>query len=259
MGDIFITYIYQPFFNILVGIYWLLGQVMEQPDMGIAVAIFAIVLRILLLPLDLIGNRSAKEREEMIDKFNHIKKEYANDPIKYRSAEKKIFREAPGAVIAETINIAIQVILILMLYRIFKTGLEGEDLHLLYSFMPAIELPINLMFLGKYDLSVTNTTLNLIQSFCLFVLEGLHMLFSEKPTTRREFLSLAVFFPIVAYAVFIFLPAGKKVFIITSLLFSIALTLVKQLTFWYHELIKRFTPRGPEAEVGLTPAEPIKQ
>lgn len=242
MGDLFVTYIYQPFFNILVGIYWLLGQAMDKPDMGIAVVVFAVVVRIILLPLDLIGSRSAREREQMIDKFNQVKKEFRDDPIKLKSAEKKIFRDSPGAVIAEAINIAIQVILILMLYRIFKTGLEGEDLHLLYPFMPAIQLPINLMFLGRYDLSVTNTTLNLIQSLCLFVLEGLHMLFSEKPTTRREFLSLGIFFPVVAYLVFIFLPAGKKVFIITTLLFSIVLMLVKQLTFWYHELIKRLTP-----------------
>ncbi len=251
--DLFVTYIYQPFFNILVGIYWLLGQVVDKPDMGIAVAIFAVIVRVVLLPLDLLGSRSAKEREEMIESFDKVKKEYRNDPVKLKAAEKRIFRDSPGAVIAETLNIAIQVIMILMLYRIFKTGLEGEDLHLLYPFMPAIQLPINLMFLGKYDLSVTNSTLNLIQSLCLFALEGLRMLFSEKPTTRREFLSLGIFFPIVSYVVFIFLPAGKKVFIITSLLVSILITLVKQLTFWYHELIKRLTPVAP------MPVEPIKQ
>ena len=45
----------------------------------------------------------------------------------------------PGPVISETINITIQVIIILMLYRIFKTGLEGADLHLLYPFMPEVK------------------------------------------------------------------------------------------------------------------------
>lgn len=242
IAEIFTTYIYQPFFNILVGIYWLLGQVMENPDMGIAVIIFALVVRLILLPLDLTGQRSAQEREEMIEKIKSLKKEFAHDPIRYKQAEKQVFHDSPGAVIAEFINILIQVILILMLYRIFKTGLEGADLPLLYPFMPTVDLPINLIFIGKYDLSVTNSTLNLIQSICIFVLEGLSHLFSEKPTTRREFLSMVIFFPVVAYLIFMFLPAGKKVFIITTLCFSIVLLLVKQLKFWYYELIRKLTP-----------------
>lgn len=240
--DIFTLYIYQPFFNILVSIYWLLGRIMDNPDMGIAVALFAIIVRIVLLPLDLAGQKTAKERDIMVDNLKRIHKEHAHDPIRLKAEEKMIFRNSPGAVIAEGFNITIQIIIILMLYRIFKTGLEGADLHLLYSFMPQIPLPINLMFLGKYDLSQTNSYLNLVQSLCIFALEGLSMLFSQKPTTRREFLSLAIFFPVVSYLVFMFLPAGKKIFIITSLSFSILILLVKQLLFWYHELVKKLTP-----------------
>ncbi len=253
--DLFTTYIYQPFFNILVGIYWLLGQITDTPDMGIAVVIFAVVVRIILLPLDLSGRRTAHEREQMVDKFNQLKQEYAHDPVRLKIEEKKIFRSSPGAVIAETINIAIQIIIILMLYRIFKTGLEGADLHLLYSFMPAIDLPINLLFLGKYDLSVTNSFLNFLQSFCILILEGLSMLFSDKPTSRREFLSLIIFFPVVSYLAFMFLPAGKKVFIITTLTFSIVMLLVKQTIFWYHQLIHKLTP-APVPQVAVNDQVP---
>ena len=123
-----------------------------------------------------------------------------------------------------------------MLYRIFKTGLEGADLHLLYPFMPEVKTPINLMFLNEFDLSQTNNTLNFIQSLLIFAIEGLHMLFSPGPTSRRDFLSLAILFPIVSFVVFMFLPSGKKLFIITSLLFSIAVMLIKQALFWYHSL-----------------------
>ena len=245
LTDAFITYIYQPFFNVLVGIYWLLGRVTDTPDMGIAVIIFALIVRFVLLPLNLAGQRTAKERDLLVARLKAIKHDHAHDPIRQRSEEKRLFRSSPGAVIAETLNIFIQLIIILMLYRIFKTGLEGADLHLLYPFMPAVSLPINLMFLGKYDLSVTNSFLNLLQSLAILVLESLSLLFSDKPVSRREFLSLVIFFPVVSYLVFMFLPAGKKVFIITTLSFSIVFVLVKQLVFWYHELIKRLTPPPP--------------
>ena len=136
-------------------------------------------------------------------------------------------RQSPGAVISEIVNTIIQLIIILMLYRIFKTGLEGDDVHLLYSFMPEINLPINLMFLEKYDLSQTNTTLNIIQSLMIALSEFLGLHFSENKASRREFLSLVVIFPIVCFLVFIFLPAGKKVFIITSLAFTIIIKLAR--------------------------------
>lgn len=234
MISIFTTYIYQPFFNILVGIYWILSQITDHPDMGVAVAIFAVIVSLVMLPLSLAGDRTASERKAMIEKLNKLKKEYSNDPIKLKQEERKIFHNNPAAVLSETLVIAIQLIVIIMLYRIFKTGLEGADFHLLYDFMPPVPQPINLVFLDKYDLSRPNFTLNLIQSLAIFVLEGLNMLFSESRTSRKEFLSLAIFMPIVSFVIFALLPAGKKVFIITTLTFSIFLLLIKQLVFWYH-------------------------
>lgn len=241
MSDLFVTYIYQPFFNILVGLYWLVGQTFGVADMGVAVILFAVVVRIILLPLDFAFDRSEKEKLAIANKAKELEKEYRNDPERRKNEIRKIMHANPGVVISETVNIVIQVIIILMLYRIFKTGLEGEDLHLLYSFIPEIHLPINLKFLGVYDLSQTNNTLNLIQSALIFAVEALHMLFSPDRTSRREFLSLAIFLPVVSFLVFIFLPAGKKLFIIVSLLFSIGVLLVKQALFWYHSLTGTIT------------------
>lgn len=232
MIQIFTTYIYQPFFNILVGIYWVIGQIAPgQADMGVAVIVFSLIVRIILLPLDFVGNRSNDDKKKIADQIKVLERELRHDPAKLRAAKKKLMRSNPGAIISEVFNMGIQLIIILMLYRIFKTGLEGADLHLLYSFMPPIETPINLMFLGKYDLSQTNFTLNLIQSFLIFVVEALHMLFSPLPVSRKEFISLGIFLPIVSFLIFMTLPAGKKIFIITSLLFSVFLNLIKQATY----------------------------
>ncbi len=243
--SLFVTYIYQPFFNILVFIYWALSQA-GIVDMGMAVIIFALVVQIILLPLSLAADRSEKEKAAISARIKEIERKYKSDPVKLRAESKAIMRSNPGAVIGETINIIIQVIIILMLYRIFKTGLEGADLPLLYPFMPEIKTPINLIFLGQFDLSKTNNTLNLIQSLLIFSIEALHMLFTPDSTGRREFLQLAIFLPITAFIIFIFLPAGKKLFIITSLLFSIAVMLIKQTLFWYHTLTGEISPHLEE-------------
>jgi len=235
MSAIFTTYIYQPFLNILVGIYWLLGQMTNgRPDMGVAVIIFAVVVRFLMLPLNLAADRSEEEKRQIVKKVNDIEAKFKGQPAVLKQETKKILKSNPGTLISEGFTLTIQVIIVLMLYRIFKTGLEGADLHLLYPFLPVVDTPINMVFLNQYDLSVPNTTLNLIQSLLIFLLEALHMLFSPIKSSRKEFLSLAIFLPIVSFIIFALLPAGKKVFIITSLIFSIFLLVTKQAIFWYH-------------------------
>lgn len=256
---IFETYIYQPFFNILVGLYWLVGQVMPPPDMGIAVILFAVAVRLILLPIDLAGERSEEDKLQISQKIHELQKDLASDPVKLAEETKKTLRQSPGAIISEVVNIVIQLIIILMLYRIFTTGLEGADLHLLYKFMPNIRTPINLMFLGKYDLSHTNTTLNIIQSLMIGLNEILHLVFAPVKASRKDFISLVVLFPIVAFILFLFLPAGKKVFIITSLAFSIVVKLVKQSIFLYYKIQHRFEAGPAVAQTsGAAPQVPFQ-
>ncbi len=238
MSALFTIYIYQPFLNILVGIYWILGQVTNgQPDMGVAVIIFAIIVRVIMLPLTLSADRSEKEKRQIVDKIKTAQTQYKDLPGRLKIETRKILKSNPGALISEGVTLSIQIVIVLMLYRIFKTGLEGADLHLLYSFLPAVDTPINLVFLNQYDLSVTSVSLNLIQSALIFFFEMLHMLFSPIKSSRKEFLSLGIFLPIASFIIFAMLPAGKKVFIITSLVFSIFLLVIKQAVFWYHSFL----------------------
>ncbi len=240
INHIFIVYIYQPFFNILVGIYYLIGQLSGgYYDMGVAVIIFALTVRIILLPMDLSADRGEEEKRQIAHKLKEFENEYKNEPSRYKQERRRLLFQNPGAVLSEILSLVIQLIIILMLYRIFRTGLEGADLHLLYKFMPAVPQPINLMFLGQFDLSRTNPTLNLIQSLLIFSVEALNMLFSPLRTSRKEFLSLAIFLPVVSFIIFSMLPAGKKIFIITSLLFSVFYILIRQLFYHYRLLFTR--------------------
>lgn len=236
--DFFTLYIYTPFFNILIGLYWLVGQLFSEPDMGIAMILFAIAVRFILLPIDLAGERSDEEKFQISEKIKKLKKELSSDPVKLKSETRKIMRQSPWAIISEVINVLIQVVIIIMLYRIFTTGLEGEDLHLIYSWMPKIKEPINLLFMGQFDLSKTNSTLNIIQSLMIALNEAIHLKFSPDKPSRKDFLSLVIVFPVVCFFVFLFLPAGKKVYIITSLAFTIFIRLIKQVTYLFYSVSK---------------------
>ena len=227
--------VYQPFFNLLVLIYYFLQRFSPNVDMGVAVIVFTIIFRIIILPLSISSGRTEKEKFEIMEKLTAIKKLYENDPIKEREESKKTFRSNKRIVISETIDVGIQVLIAIMLIRIFSSGLEGGDFNLLYKGIPQPTEPFNLIFMGQYDLSKPSIFINIINSIVIFVAEALNIANSARPATREDKMALFAF-PVLAFIYLYFMPAGKKLFVITTLLFSIAIMLVQSGLFWYHNL-----------------------
>lgn len=239
--SLFNLIIYQPFFNLLLGIYWLLGFFTQgQPDMGIAVIILTVIIRVLLLPMSLAGHESEADRRRIANELKEIEDKYGHDPDKYKLARKKVFHRDRRVVISEMASLFVQVTTALMLWRMFGTGLTGKDLNLVYDFMPQIQYPYNMMFLGRIDLSHGSLTLNLIQSFLIFLLETISVFTSPYPPSRGEVVRLQLVLPVVSFFIFLSLPAGKKLFVITTLIFSIILVSVKavQRRFWDYKARK---------------------
>lgn len=224
--DIFTTFIYQPFFNVLIGMYWLLGFVTDgAPDMGVAVILLTLFIRLLLLPMSLSGHKSEAERRDIAHKIKDIEEKYEHDPIQLRLQKKLVFKKSGSVIAGEMLSLFIQVSIALMLWQIFETGLKGKDFHLIYQFMPDIDLPFNLIFLDKFDLSQTSFILNLVQSLLIFVFETISILTSPYPPGKGEVVRLQLTLPVVSFLIFMQLPAGKKLFVITTLIVSIILTL----------------------------------
>lgn len=236
LNHIFITFIYQPFFNLLVYIYLILDKAtLGKADMGTALIIFTFVFRIILLPLSLSSDRSEKEKREIREKVRELEVVFKHDPLRLKAEKKKVLTKNKKFLLAEITDVGLQVLVILMLFRIFRTGLEGADLHLLYSFMPKINEPFNLIFLGRYDLSQPNFYLNIVSSLVIFVAEFLSIRLSPLPASAEDKLML-ILMPVGAFTYFAFMPAGKKLFVISTLLFSIGFILVKQVVFLYYKL-----------------------
>src|SRR3990167_6600404 len=97
MLELYTTFIYQPFLNLLVGIYYLLQQIPGLPyaDMGVAVILFTIALRFILLPITSASQRSEAERRELETKVKDLKHEFQAHPIQARAAIRKLFRDKP--------------------------------------------------------------------------------------------------------------------------------------------------------------------
>jgi YidC/Oxa1 family membrane protein insertase len=226
--NLFITFIYQPFLNVLIFFYWVDSLITRgHPDMGIAVVFLTIIIRIILLPVSLAEEQSEKERREFAHVIADLEVKYAHDPITLRAETKKLFHRNRKVVAAEIFSFFLQVAISLMLWKMFSTGLEGQDLPLIYHFMPKVATPFNLVFLGKFDLSRTNVFLNFLQSVMIFVVETASIMTSPYPPMKGEVVRLQLVLPVVSFLVFMFLPAGKKLFIITALVISLIITMYK--------------------------------
>lgn len=258
IAQIFTTYIYQPFFNLLVLIYWGLQQLPFLPhrDMGVAVIVFTIALRFILLPLTLAASRSEKERREIEAKAKTIKEELHHHPIQQRKEMKLLFKANPRILISESVNLFIQVSIALMLWRIFASGLGGADFHLLYGFIPEIEQPFNLFFWDLYDLTHPILAFNLIQTVLIFLVETVNVLTSPYPHSKKDVFRLQLVLPLVSFAIFFIMPAGKKLFIITTLSFTLAVMLLRQAKRKFNQIFNAEKdveePEKKEAEAVVT-------
>lgn len=245
--NLFTTFIYQPFFNILVFFYWGLDVVTQgHADMGVAVIMLTILIRVLLLPISMMEDQSEEERRAITKRIAELEEELSHDPVLLRKEVKALFKNKPRVVAGELFSLFIQVSIALMLWRIFGRGLGGEDLHLIYPFMPEVQFPFNLNFLGRFDLTHTSLFLNLLQSLLIFVLETLSIYTSPYPPAKGEVVRLQLVLPVVSFILFMAFPAGKKLFIITALIFSIFVTIFKAIRRKWQSYAEAHTAVEPE-------------
>ncbi len=234
--SLFTQLVYQPFLNILVFFYWLIDIVTAgNADMGVAVILLTILIRILMLPLSLSGMRSEAERRKIEKEVKALVEQYRGEPVMIEEEKKKLMRRNSRIVFSEMFGLFIQVMIALMLWRIFATGLSGDDTHLIYNFMPEVDQPFNLVFRNKYDLTHSSLFLNMIQSILIFVLESLSMYLSPYQVSRSQVVRMQLVLPFVSFLIFMGLPAGKKLFIITTLCFSIILVSVRAIRKRFNE------------------------
>jgi YidC/Oxa1 family membrane protein insertase len=239
------TYLYQPFLNLLVFFYWLIGHTPLGYDMGVAVILLTLAIRFLLLPITLSSQRSEAERRKIHESVKEVEAHPTATQVEKKEEIRKILRGSPRILISEVVMFVIQLAIALILWRIFATGLTGEDLHLLYSFMPEVPEPYVLSFLGKYDLTHPDLILNIVQTLVIFLLETLVVLTSPYHVSRSEVVRVQFVLPVISFAIFAFLPAGKKLFMITTLLFSISVLLLQ---IAYRTYKKYFPDPEPEPE-----------
>ena len=224
----FVMLIYQPLFNLVVFFYWGVDQVSNgENTIGVAVILLAVVIRILLLPQSLNSIQNERKQIAVLKDIAKLEAEFSADPVELNRRKKELIRSKPSMIFGEIVGLAIQVMIALMLWRMFGTGLTGQDLHLIYPFMPEVEQPFNLIFMG-IPLDQPSLATNFTLMILLFIMETLSVLASIPGSiSRSRAIKAQLLLPIISFIFFSFMPAGKQLFVIVSVIFSIILTFIR--------------------------------
>jgi YidC/Oxa1 family membrane protein insertase len=155
--DIWTVLILRPMLNALLGLYTVLGG-----QFWLAIIFFTVIIRVIMTPLMLPQQRSAKKMQEVQPQLQELQKKYAKDKEKLAQEQMKLYREAGVNPMGGCLPMLVQFPIWIGLYQSIIQALGHQPLQLLnlsqniYPFLENIsaQIPLNRYFLGM-DLSLT--------------------------------------------------------------------------------------------------------
>ena len=209
-----VQYLYIPLFNFLIWLYLNYSFY----NLGVAVIILTVILRVVLLPFSILDERGKAIGHQVAAKVKEIEKDFSNDHLKKKTEIRKFLRSKKIRPWAKTVVLGVQILVLVLLYQVFIGGINTEaKLHLLYPSMPHPDF-INTKFL-IFNIAEKNLILPAIVAGYLFA-EILIAQWRQKGELSRREQIYSVLFPAISFVLLAILPSVKSVFILTSLIFS---------------------------------------
>ncbi len=136
------TVLYQPFFNLLIFIAWLI----PGHSIALAIIVLTIIVRLILLPSSIKAAHHQVRSLEMQPKINKIRSEI-KDQQEQSKALMALYKEEGFSPFGSCLPLLIQIPIIWVLFAVFKSGLDISSYKDLYSFLPRPET-LNTFFFG---------------------------------------------------------------------------------------------------------------
>jgi len=216
-------YLYIPLLNFLIWLY----LTYSLYNLGIAVIILTLILRVILLPFTILSERSKIISRELSKKIKEIDKDFSHDPVRKKLEIRKFLKEKKVRPWAKSVVLVVQAVVLLLLYRVFIGGINTEaKLHLLYQSIPRPDF-INTKFFW-FDIAQRNLILPAIVAGYIFA-QILIRQWSKKEDLNKKEQIYGILFPAFTFVILAVLPSVKSIFILTSLIFSTIITMITSL------------------------------
>lgn len=153
---------YRPILNFLVFLY----NIIPGHDLGVAIILLTIVIKLILHPLSLKSLKSQKELQDIQPKINALKEEHKDNKEALAKATMDLYKEHKINPFSSCLPLLIQLPFLLAVYQVFRDGLASR-LDLVYSFVYRPEM-INAFSFGFIDLSKPNVILAVLAGVAQF-------------------------------------------------------------------------------------------
>jgi len=173
MSEIFNVIFYQPVLNLLVFLY----NLTPGHDIGVAIIIMTVIIKLVLLPLSKQSIKSQKALQELQPKIDEIKKKYAANKSEQGRQMMELYKQEKVNPFSSCLPLLIQLPFLWAVFMVFQDGLKGRSLELVYSFIYRPEV-INTVSLGFINLAKPN--------YVLAVLAGLAQFWQAKMMTTKR-------------------------------------------------------------------------
>lgn len=227
------TIIFKPLFNLLIVLY----QGYTGYNLGVAVIYMTILLRLVLLPLSIMSEQGKEFYRRIQAKIAEAQRDYADDPVRQKQAIRELLRRHKIRPWTRVVVLLFHVLILIALYQVFVGGLTRQKFGALY---PSVAVPdfINTT-LACFDRVKNIACLDIAQPNLWFAGAVAAVLFIEISLAQRGLkgklskpeIVYRLLFPAVTFIALALLPSVKSVFILTSLLFSIIISVAGTLIF----------------------------
>ena len=138
---------------------------------------------------------------------------------------------------ASVVNLAIQLLVLVLLYQVFLQGITGE--HVIKTLYPVIDYP------GKIDTNFYGFDVGISHNSIWAGLASLYLLLSTLTASQKHKrwdkseMYFIIFFPIFTFFALWYLPMVKSLFILTTMMFS---DIIKIIHYLVHHPEKKAKP-----------------
>lgn len=172
---------YNPIYNALVA----LVAIIPGNDVGIAVILVTIAIRLLLLPFSLSAARTQRAMKTLEPKIKALKEKHKGDKEKEALETLALYKEEKVNPFASILTVLIQLPVLLALYWVFRyEPFSHIDTTLLYSFTP-IPHTASLLFLGLISVSGKSLILAVLAGLSQFLQAHLALSGTMKPSNEK--------------------------------------------------------------------------
>jgi YidC/Oxa1 family membrane protein insertase len=163
MGALFHAYLYLPILNLLV----FLISVVPGGDIGVAVILATLIVKLILLPLSLSAAHTQKAMKEIEPQLNELREKFKDDKETQAKEMFALYKEHNIKPFTSFLSILIQLPIIIALYWVFSRGLHSIEPSMLYSFihMPGV---VSNEFLGIVTVAGHSLVLAVIAALTQF-------------------------------------------------------------------------------------------